>query len=48
MVEKSMGAALRFFEKVGHRINNAVQRLGFAARGDQAFGAHLGKVLRGG
>ena len=32
MVEKSMGAALRFFEKVGHRINNAVQRLGFAAR----------------
>ena len=32
MVDKSMGAALRFFEKVGHRINNAVQRLGFAAR----------------
>ena len=32
MVDKSMVAALRFIERVGHRVNSGVQRLGFAAR----------------
>jgi phospholipid/cholesterol/gamma-HCH transport system permease protein len=32
VVEKSVGAAIRLLEKVGHRLNNSVQRLGFAAR----------------
>src|SRR5664279_4753870 len=32
MVEKSFSAVLALIQSIGHRVNNAVQRLGFAAR----------------
>jgi hypothetical protein len=32
MVEKSFSAMIELIRSVGHRLNNGVQRLGFAAR----------------